>query len=159
MKNLLLTSFFLLIPANSHSSDRPVKTTVKTAFLGACGAGCGYGLKKIADYSLANYSLATPPVITPTTKSQTLVAGLGILGALLIGEKLYCDETTPFDNVLPDQAVPDKALKREKGKALDLGIKAATAFLLLATAGKQDPIDAALCTAFGLGVLTCLEQD
>ena len=141
---------------NSYSSARPLKTTARTAFLGACGAGIGYGLKEALNYTFANYSLDIPPVITPTKESHLFLWVLGTAGAAIVVEKLYNNATTPFDNILP---VADESIKRRTGKALDGGIKTITALAILTQAARQNPIDAALYTAFGLGVMTCIEPD
>ena len=119
MKNLLLSSFLLLITVTLSGSDKPLKTTTLTAFSGACAAGLGLGLKKGIDYSLANYSFDMPTIITPTKESSLLLIGFGALGGGLVLEKLYCDKTTSFDDVLP---IENKSIKLRVGKALTLTI-------------------------------------
>ncbi len=157
MKKLLVYIYLLfLVSSTCYSSDRALKTTTRTAFLGACGAGLGFGLKEALNYYLANHSSHIPSIITPTKESRFSLIGLGSLGAYIVGEKIRYDKTTPFDNILP---IADELKKHRAGKALDVGIKAAVAYGILTTAGKQSPIDAVLLTAFGLGAIACIQPD
>ncbi len=157
MKKLLVYIYLLfLVSSTCYSSDRALKTTTRTAFLGACGAGLGFGLKKALNYYLANHSSDIPSIITPTTESRFLLIGLGSLGAYIVGEKIRYDKTTPFDNILP---IADESLKRRTGKALTLVTGTITAYTILTMAAKQAPADAVFCTAFGLGVIACIEPD
>jgi hypothetical protein len=156
MKNFLLGSFLLFTVETNHPSDRPAKTALQSSFFGACAAGFGFGLKEALNYYLANHSSDIPSVITPTTKSRFSLIGLGILGTYIVGEKIYYDKTTPFDNILP---IADKQTKRRTGKVLDISIKAVIAYTILTKAAHQSPVDAAFCTAFGLGVITGLESE
>ena len=153
MKKLLLSSFLLLAAATNYSSDRPLKTTLRTSFFGACGAGVGFGLEIALNYRLADYSLDTP---TLTKEGRWLLIGLGALGVFLMGEKLARDRTTPFDNILP---IADESIKRYTGKTLALGVKAITAYTILTMAAKLPPTDAAIYAAAGLGAITLIEPD
>ncbi len=151
---ILVTHLLFLTVSPCISSDRPLKTTVRTASSGLLSAGFGWGLHEVANRSCANYSLDIPTVITHTGESRLLLIAASAAGALLVKEKILHDTKTPFDTILPDNGK-----KYQIGKALEIGIKAGTTFALLTTVGKQSTLDAALCTVFGLGVLTCLETD
>ncbi len=152
----IIIVFLFIYGSKTLASDRPLKTTVMTAFFGACAAGSGIMLQKTIDYSLAHYSKNIPSIITPTKESQALAAGLGFLGALLVGEKLYHDKTTSFDNILP---ISNNTKKLRTGKAITLGVQAVTAYSILTLAAKQTPTDAALFTLFGLGTLALVERN
>lgn len=155
MKKFLLSSFLLLTTAANYSSDRPVKTMLRTIGWGLPVAGLGYALSEGVNRSLANYSLDFPPVVTHTPESLFLLSVCGAAGAWIVSEKVLCDTATPFDGILPDMKQ-----RYRVGKTLEIGIKSATAFAILTLAGRQSPLDAACYTLFGLGVLTtCLEND
>ena len=155
MKKILLLSSFFLLTATTHcSSDRPVKTTLRTIGWGLPAAGLGYALHEGVNRSFADYSLDFPPVVTHTQASICLLSLCSAAGGVIVVEKVCRDTTTPFDGILPGTKQ-----KYRIGKTLEVGLKAATAFAILTLAGRQSALDAAACTAFGLGVLTCLEND
>ena len=155
-RRALATYLLFLAVSTCYASNRPLKTITRNAFWGIPAAGFGWGLGEAVNRSCANYSLDIPSIVTPTRESQLWLVGAGILGALLVGEKLYCDKKTSFYTILP---IEDATVKQRLSKAIGFGITATTTFTILATAGKQSPLDAALCTAFGLGMLTCLEPN